>query len=357
MEHLDCVVIGAGVVGLATARRLALDGRRVVVFEAEAAVGAHASSHNSGVVHAGVYYATGSLKARLCVSGREALFAYAARRGIPHQRVGKLMVAVEEREIATLERIAQLGRANGVDDLVTLSGDDVKALEPQVEAVRAVLSPSTGIIDTEILVARLRADLEAAGGTVELSRPVTRGRVTNAGIELDGTVRAKTVVNAAGTCAPRVAAAIEGLARVPTAYFAPGHYFALTGASPVRHLVYPMPSPGVAHIHLSIDQRGRARLGPDLSWTDTPSYRFDTERRAAFHQAVQRYLPHVTEDQLEPDGVGIRAKVVPDGSPPADFAIEGPEVHGVRGLVNLFGIESPGLTACLAIADEVALRC
>lgn len=356
MEHLDCVVIGAGVVGLATARRLALAGRRVVVFEAEAEAGAHASSHNSRVVHAGVYYPTASLKARLCVAGRKALYAYAADRGIPHRRVGKLMIAVEEGEVATLERIAALGRANGVDDLVGLSGEEVKALEPDLEAVRAVLSPSTGIIDTELLLRCLKADLEAAGGTVQLSSPVTGGRITDEGIMLDRGVRATSVVNAAGMHAPDVARSIEGVQRVPDAHYAPGHYFAIEGPSPVRHLVYPMPSPGVAHIHLSLDPRGRARLGPDLSWTDTPSYTFDIERRAAFHRAVRRYLPGVAEDALAPDGVGIRAKLVPHGSSPADFAIEGPEVHGIAGLVNLFGIESPGLTACLAIADEVAAR-
>ncbi|MEZ4446953.1 MAG: NAD(P)/FAD-dependent oxidoreductase [Polyangiaceae bacterium] len=361
MDRLDCVVIGAGVVGLAVARRLALAGRRVVLLEAEAGIGEHTSSRSSGVIHAGVYYPTGMHKARLCVAGRRALYAYLAEREVPHRRVGKLMIAVEEREIATLERLTRLGEANGVDDLVPLSGDEVRGLEPEVVAVRGVLSPSTGIVDPWALMRALQGDLEAAGGTVVLATKVAGGAVTDEGIVLEtdtGRLRCHTVVNAAGFHAPRVADSIAGPHRafVPRGFFSPGQYYALRGSSAFRRLVYPMPSPSVAHIHLVLDLAGRVRFGPDTSWAEEPSYAFDEGRAAAFYRAVRRYYPALADGDLEPDGVGIRAKIAGVGQPLADFAIQGPEVHRALGLVHLFGIESPGLTACLAIADEVAER-
>lgn len=364
MESLDCVVIGAGVVGLAVARGLALRGREVVVLEAEAGTGRHTSSRNSEVIHAGIYYPTGSLKARLCVAGRRALGAYLAERDVPHRRVGKLLIAVHESELGTLERLRRLAEANGVDDLVTLSAEDVRALEPDVVAVRGVLSPSTGILDSHALMAALEADLVAKGGVVVLSAPVTGGHVEDRDIVLDVggkepvSVRCKTVVSSAGLHAPRVARALRGLdpAFVPREYFARGHYFTLAGRSPFRHLVYPMPAPGALGIHVTLDLAGRARFGPDITWSPGVDYAFDEGRAPAFYSAVRRYHPGLEDGALEPGYVGIRPKIVPEGAAAADFVVQGPEVHGIHGLVNLFGIESPGLTACLAIADEVAAR-
>ena len=364
MESLDCVVIGAGVVGLAVARALALAGREVVVLEAEPGTGRHTSSRNSEVIHAGLYYPTGSLKARLCVAGRQALYTYLAERNVPHRRIGKLLVAVREGEIATLERIRALGEANGVGDLVSLSAEDVRALEPAVVVARGVFSPSTGILDSHALMHALETDLKAARGNVVLSSPVTAGEVEDGRITLDVggadpiRVRCKAVVNAAGLHAPSVARALRGLdARfVPREHFARGHYFVLARPSPFEHLVYPMPAPGALGIHVTLDLAGRARFGPDISWTPEVSYAFDEQRAPSFYDAIRRYYPALADGDLEPGYVGIRPKIVPEGAPAADFVIQGPEVHGVPGLVNLFGIESPGLTASLAIAGEVASR-
>lgn len=364
MESLDCVVIGAGVVGLAVARRLALQGREVVVLEAEAGTGRHTSSRNSEVVHAGIYYPTGSLKARLCVAGKKALEAYLAERDVPHRRIGKLLIAVHESELATLERLRLLAEESGVSDLVTLSAEEVRALEPAVVAVRGVLSPSTAILDSHALMGALEADLRAAGGTVVLSAPVMGGDVEEGSIVLDVggkepvRVRCKTVVNSAGLHAAGVARTFRGLNHgfVPREHFARGHYFTLAGRSPFQHLVYPMPAPGALGIHVTLDLSGRARFGPDITWSPGVDYTFDEGRAEVFYSAVRRYYPGLADSALEPGYVGIRPKIVPEGAKTADFVVQGPEVHGVTGLVNLFGIESPGLTACLAIADEVAAR-
>lgn len=364
MESLDCLVAGGGIVGLAIARQLALAGREVVVLEAEAEIGQHASSRNSEVIHAGIYYPTGSLKARLCVRGRQLLCAYLGERKIAHQRIGKLLIAVEEPEIATLEKLRRLAEANGVDDLIPLAREEVRAREPTLTAVRGLWSPSTSIVDSHALLASLRSDLVANRGTVALSAPVVGGHVEERGIILaiggqePVRVRCKTVVNAAGLHAPRVARSLQGLdARfVPDAYFAKGHYFTLRGPSPFRHLVYPMPAPGALGIHVTLDLAGHARFGPDLTWTEGVDYTFDDARAPAFYAAIRRYYPDLADGALDPGYVGIRPKIVPAGSPSADFVIQGPETHGVPGLINLFGIESPGLTACLAIAEDVEAR-
>lgn len=364
MERLDCVVIGAGVVGLAVARRLALAGRDVVVLEAEAGLGKHTSARSSEVIHAGIYYPSGTLKARLCVAGRQALYAYLAERSIPHRRIGKLLCAVEEGEIPTLERLTKMAEANGVADLVPLSAADVRSLEPAVTAVRGVFSPSTGILDSHALMRALHADLEAAGGALALSSPVLGGEITEGGITLDVggkdpiVARCNAVVNAAGLHAPRVARALRGLSPslVPEAYFAKGHYFTLTGPSPFAHLVYPMPARGALGIHVTLDLAGSTRFGPDITWIQGVDYTFDEGRAPAFYGAVRRYYPGLRDGALAPGYVGIRPKIAPEGAKSADFVVQGPETHGAPGLVNLFGIESPGLTACLAIADEVALR-
>jgi L-2-hydroxyglutarate oxidase LhgO len=364
MESLDCVVIGAGIVGLAVARRLALEGREVIVLEAEPGAGRHASSRNSEVIHAGIYYPSGSLKARLCVAGQRALYKYLAERDLPHRRAGKILVAVRDDEIAKLARLHRLAEDNGVRDLVALSAQDLRSLEPAVAGVRAILSPSTGILDSHALMRSLEGDLKAAGGTVLLSSPVLGGEVTDAGIvlEVGGAdpvhVRCNTLVNSAGLRAPSVATRVRGLDQrlVPVEHFARGHYFVLAGRSPFRHLVYPMPGPGALGIHVTLDLAGQARFGPDITWIDEVNYAFDEGRAATFYEAVRRYYPGLEDGDLKPGYVGIRPKIVPEGAPAADFVIQGPESHGIAGLVNLFGIESPGLTACLAIAEDVAAR-
>lgn len=364
MESLDCVVIGAGVVGLAVARKLALAGREVVVLEGEVGVGRHTSSRNSEVIHAGIYYPSGSLKARLCVAGRQALYAYLAERNVPHRRIGKLLIAVHDSEIPTLERLTRMAEANGVGDLVALSAEDVRSMEPAVTAVRGVFSPSTGILDSHALMRALQTDLEAAGGSVVLSAPVVGGQIEDRGIVLEVggkdpiRVRCQAVVTSAGIFAPGVARTIRGLRRdtIPQEHFARGHYFVLARSSPFNHLVYPMPAPGALGIHVTLDLAGRARFGPDITWTHEVNYAFDEGRAPTFYDAIRRYYPGLADGDLEPGYVGIRPKITPEGTPAADFVIQGPETHGVPGLVNLFGIESPGLTACLAIADEVAAR-
>ncbi|MBL8742859.1 MAG: NAD(P)/FAD-dependent oxidoreductase [Myxococcales bacterium] len=363
MESLDCVVIGAGVVGLAVARELALRGREVVVLEAEPEIGRHTSSRNSEVIHAGIYYSPGSLKARLCVTGRRALVAYLRERELPHRIVGKILVAVADGEIAKLGELRRLAEANGVDDLVALSAEDVRALEPEVSAVAGILSPSTGILDSHALMGALAADLAAARGIIVRDAPVTGGAITNGiTLEVGGRspfeARCNIVVSSAGLRAPSVARGLRGLdaALVPQAHFARGHYFSLAGPSPFKRLVYPVPAPGALGIHVTLDLAGRARFGPDISWSPDISYAFDESRGDTFYRAIRRYYPGLRDGALEPGYVGIRPKIAPEGAPGSDFVIQGPEAHGVTGLVNLFGIESPGLTACLAIANEVADR-
>lgn len=360
MERVDCIVAGAGVVGLAVARELALSGREVLVLEAQDAVGTQASSRNSEVVHAGIYYPSGSLKARLCVAGRELLYAYCAARGIRHHRTGKLIVATEQAQVRHLERYKAQASANGVDDLAWLSSGQVLGLDPEVRCVRALYSPSTGIVDSRALMLALQADLEAAGGAVVLGTAVHAVRKAGAGFEVQaaGThVACRQFVNSAGLQASELARRIEGLPpeRIPTTYLARGHYFALHGRAPFQHLVYPVAEKAGLGIHVTLDLAGAVRFGPDVQWIDAIDYRFDESRRAAFAAAIRRYYPALDDARLVPAYTGIRAKIAGPDQPSADFIIQGPGAHGVAGLVNLFGIESPGLTACLAIAQEVAL--
>jgi len=360
----DVAVIGAGVVGLAVARALARIGREVFVVEAERGVGFHTSSRNSEVIHAGIYYPAGSLKARLCVEGRRLLYAYCAERGVPHARTGKLIVATSDEEIPVLERLKKAAESNGVEDLVWLSGGEAQALEPGVRCVRALLSPSTGIIDSHGLMASLRADAEAAGASIALMTPVVGGRVRDGGIELSlggdepASVLFRLVVNCAGLGAPDVARSIEGVpARtIPVQRFARGHYFTLTGRSPFRHLVYPVPPVGGLGIHVTLDLSGAARFGPDVQWVSAVDYQFDESRADAFYRSIRRYYPALADGQLQPGYVGVRPKLSGPEEPPADFMVRGPAEHGIPGLINLYGIESPGLTAVLALADHVLRR-
>ena len=363
-SEADVAVIGAGVVGLAVARALAQAGRGVYVLERERYVGFHTSSRNSEVIHSGIYYPPGSWKARLCVQGRHALYAYCAERRIPHGRPGKLVVATAEDEVPSLQRIAETAIANGVTDLQHLSAAEVHRLEPEVKAVAALFSPSTGIVDSHALLSALAGDARAAGAELALATPVLSGRVENGFIALrvggeePASIRFRAVVNSAGPWAPELARRIEGapLERIPEPRFAKGHYFVLAGASPFRHLVYPVPVPGGLGTHLTIDLAGQARFGPDVAWVDGVDYRFDETREPDFYRAVRRYWPGLPDGRLQPGYTGIRPKISAPGEAAADFRIDGPEAHGIPGLVHLFGIESPGLTASLALADEVVRR-
>lgn len=361
MDEFDCAVIGGGVVGLAVGRALALQGREVVVLEAEAAIGTGTSSRNSEVIHAGIYYPAGSLKARFCVEGKQALYAYAAERQLPHRRCGKLIVATSEAQVAQLETILGKARLNGVDDMALLTAEEARAMEPQLACFAALHSPSTGIIDSHALMLSLQGDLENAGGMVALKSPVARAVCRPSGIELtgeDGTmVRCASVVNAAGLGAPLLAQRFEGLpaAAIPPAYFAKGNYFTLAGRAPFQHLIYPVPEAAGLGVHLTLDLGGQAKFGPDVQWVDSPTdLVVDARRGEGFYAQVRRYWPALPDGALIPGYAGIRPKISGPDEPARDFIIEGPETHGVPGLVNLFGIESPGLTSSLAIGRHVA---
>jgi L-2-hydroxyglutarate oxidase LhgO len=360
VDELDAVVIGAGVVGLAVARALALAGREVVVLEAERAIGTHTSSRNSEVIHAGFYYPTGTWKARLCVPGRDALYAYCAAHDVPHQRVGKIVCATTDAEVGALEKYKKQGEANGVTDLTWLEAAQVAAMEPEVRCVRALHSPSTGIIDSHGLMQAYERDLRGAGGNVLLATPVVGGSVEGGlTLEIGGQaptkIRCRTLVNSAGLWAPAVAGTLRGLRpeTIPVATYAKGHYFVLSGRSPFKRLVYPIAVAGGLGVHVTLDLAGRARFGPDVSWIEGVDYSFDEGRAAAFYEAIRRYWPGLADGALEPGYTGIRPKLGEKGAASQDFVIQGPDVHGVPGLVNLYGIESPGLTASLALADVV----
>ena len=365
MERVDAVVIGAGVVGLAVGRALALAGREVMVLEREGAIGSGTSSRNSEVVHAGIYYATGSIKAQLCVEGRDRLYAYCGERGIAHRRCGKLIVAHTPSQVAALPALMDKARANGVHDVRRLSRDEARALEAQLDCEAAVLSPSTGIVDSHGLMLSLQGDLEHAGGMVACHTEVQAIQAHADGLDVatrDGTVlRARSVVNAAGLHACDLAGRTQGLdpVHVPRPWYAKGSYFTLSGRSPFQHLIYPAPEPdrhlaGLG-VHLTIDLGGQAKFGPDVQWTDDPDdLVVDPARGASFYAEVRRYWPGLPDGALQPGYAGMRPKISGPDEPAADFRIDGPGRHGVAGLVNLFGIESPGLTSCLAIGGRVA---
>lgn len=363
-DFFPCVVIGAGVVGISVARELAGRGLDVLVLEAGDRIGEETSSRNSEVIHAGIYYPTDSLKARLCLEGRELLYDYCARREIPHRRCGKLIVATDVSQEPALQAIARQAEANGVTDLRWLDGAEARALEPDIRAQSALLSPSTGIIDSHRLMLSLRADAEASGALFVMRAPVLGGEVTEQGIVLDvgGTdpcrLRVDWLVNAAGLGACDLAARLRGFPRdrVPRAYFAKGNYFALRGRSRFQRLIYPIPEPGGLGVHITLDLAGQVRFGPDVEWVDRPDYQLDESRARNFYQSIRRYWPGLPDEALVPAYVGVRPKISGPQEPAADFLIQGPRDHGIKGLVNLFGIESPGLTSCLALARETAAR-
>lgn len=358
---VECVVIGAGVVGLATAKALAEEGREVIILEAADAVGTGISSRNSEVIHAGIYYPHDSLMRRFCVEGRERLYAYCSERGIPHRRCGKLIVATSEEERIKLDGIATRARANGVADIEMLSRAEALTLEPALSCHGALLSPSTGIIDSHALMLAMQGDAEAEGAAIAFNTPVLRADVTGGTIIVEtggqepATLSCRVLVNAAGLDAPSLAGRFRGLPQqhVPQSYFAKGSYFALAGRSPFSRLIYPVPVPGGLGTHLTLDLNGNARFGPDVEWIDHIDYEVRPEKAEDFARAISRYWPGVSTAALTPAYSGIRPKIVPKGAPAQDFVIQHHAVHGIRGLVNLFGIESPGLTSALAIGAEL----
>ena len=361
MEQADCVVIGAGVVGLAVARALALQGREVVVLEAADAIGTGTSSRNSEVIHAGIYYTPGSLKAQLCVQGKNLLYRYCAERGVDHKRCGKLLVATSEPQLAQLAGIIDKARLNGVDDLVLLTRDQARHLEPQLECVAAIHSPSTGIVDSHAFMLALQGDLEAAGGIVVLNTAVGHAKKAYQAINLvvdDGTeLSAKLLVNCAGLNAVALAHNFQGLdpASLPTASFCKGNYFTLSGRSPFERLIYPVPQAAGLGVHLTIDLGGQAKFGPDVQWVaSADDLVVDPARGDAFYAEVRKYWPALRDGALIPGYAGMRPKINGPHQTAADFVIQGPADHGIAGLVNLFGIESPGLTSALAIGNHVA---
>jgi L-2-hydroxyglutarate oxidase LhgO len=362
MDRVDCVVIGAGVIGLAVARRLARAGREVIVLEAAEGIGTVTSSRNSEVIHAGIYYPAGSLMARMCVSGKHALYDYCRDHGIPHRNCGKLIVATTPNETLKLQSIEAHAEANGVHDLRTLSGEEARALEPALNCDAALLSPSTGIVDSHAFMLALRGDAEDAGASCAFHAPLLRGRATSGGFELDVggeapiTLACELLVNAAGLAATAVARGIDGLPieLIPPAYLAKGNYFSCSARAPFSHLIYPVPEPGGLGVHLTLDMAGQARFGPDVEWVDEIDYAVDPARAERFYPAIRRYWPTLPDGALMPSYSGIRPKIVPPAVAMQDFLIQGPKDHGVSGLINLFGIESPGLTSSLAIADHVA---
>ncbi|HEX7646659.1 MAG TPA: NAD(P)/FAD-dependent oxidoreductase [Noviherbaspirillum sp.] len=364
MDSVDCLVIGAGVVGLAVARELAGAGREVIVAERHPAIGMETSSRNSEVIHAGLYYPTGSMKAQLCVAGRSALYAYCRERSVPHRRCGKLVVATSEAQLTQLANIHAQALANGCSDVVMLSPDEARSLEPAVSCVAAMYSPATGIIDSHAYMLALQADAEHAGAVFAFDSAITGGMASQDGIVVrirsggstETEIHAATVVNCGGLWAPMLAMRIEGLDRntIPEARFAKGNYYALSGKAPFSRLVYPVPQPGGLGVHLTLDMAGQARFGPDVEWIEPVDgaidYTVDARRADSFYSEIRAYWPELQDGALQPAYAGVRPKIVPRGEPAADFLFTS---HGNAHYLGLYGIESPGLTASLAIAAQV----
>lgn len=359
--NVDAVVIGAGVIGLACARRLAAAGLETLILERESQFGQGISSRNSEVIHAGLYYPPGSLKARLCRAGRDQLYAYCRSHSIPHRQTGKLVVASSEEQVAALTLIADRAKINGCSETSLIDGSTAREMEPELNCIMALHSPKTGIIDSHALMLSLLGDLQRAGGTMAVFTAIASGEINNRAIlvrtqgEDACEIRASYVVNSAGLDAPRVAASFQNLDRasIPRPCYAKGTYFTLTGKSPFQKLIYPVPESGGLGVHLSLDMQGQARFGPDVEWVQRPEYTVDSRKAESFFRAIKTYWPGCELSRLQPGYAGIRPKIGTPTDFADDFIIQSEETHGVKGLINLYGMESPGLTACLAIADEV----
>ena len=373
MEQVDCVVIGAGVIGLAVAREMALQGRETILLEREAAFGTISSARNSEVIHAGIYYPKDSLKAKLCVAGNRLLYEYCHSHQVATKPYGKLIVASDETQVDALQAILYKAQNNGVPEIKMLSGVEAKALEPNLKCSAAILSSSTGIVDSHGYMLSLLGGFEDAGGMIAYQSPLISakpvGQNAAGGFELeiggdDGMrIQTRWLINCAGMSAPAVAQQIEGLIsnQVPKAYFAKGNYFSLSGKSPFSHLIYPIPEPGGLGVHLTLDMGGQAKFGPDVEWLDIEQegqidYTVNPRRSEGFYEAVRRYWPDLKDGSLQPDYSGVRAKIVPPNAPAGDFYFDGPEQHGLQGLFNLYGFESPGLTSSLAIAKHLEAK-
>jgi L-2-hydroxyglutarate oxidase LhgO len=366
MEQVDCVVIGAGVVGLAVAREMALQGRETILLEREGSFGTISSARNSEVIHAGIYYPKDSLKAKLCVEGNRLLYEYCRTHQVGTQPYGKLIVA-DDSQIDDLQAILYKAQNNGVPEIKMISGDEAKQLEPKLKCSAAILSASTGIVDSHAYMLSLLGGFEDAGGMIAYHSPLVSAKPIGQGVEggfeleiggPDGMkLQTKLLINCAGMSAPAVAQKIEGLNKeqIPKAYFAKGNYFSLSGKSPFSHLIYPIPEPGGLGVHLTLDMGGQAKFGPDVEWLDIDAeeqidYTVDPKRSEGFYEAVRRYWPELKDNSLQPDYSGVRAKIVPPNSPAGDFCFNTPLDHGLQGLYNLYGFESPGLTSSIAIA-------
>jgi len=363
VDSVEAVVIGAGVVGLAVARRLAMAGREVVVLEAADAIGTETSSRNSEVIHAGIYYPKDSWKARFCVAGKKALYKYCQTHGVEHRNCGKFIVATNEEQISELERLKQAAAINGVPDLEWRTPAEISAEEPAVFCVRALWSPSTGIIDSHGLMLAYQGDAEKAGAMIAFQTPVESGSAEEDGILLStggdtpATLKAQIVVNSAGLHAQKMASTISGIPKetIPPCYYAKGNYYSLVGKPPFKRPIYPVPEKAGLGVHVTVDLGGQVRFGPDVEWINDLDYDVDPARADAFYAAVRAYYPDLPDGSIQPGYSGIRPKLQAPGEAARDFLVQGPSEHGISGLVNLYGIESPGLTASLAIADQVAL--
>lgn len=365
MDRIDCIVAGAGLVGLAVARELAQRGQEVLILEAADAIGTETSSRNSEVIHAGIYYEPGSLKARLCLEGKGRLYAYAAEKGVPYRRCGKLIVATDPAQLPVLEAIKARAAASGVHDLELISREAAIEMEPALRCTGALISPSTGIVDSHALMLAYLGDAENAGAMLSLNTEIASGRLDGEGFVLQTRdhetgemfeIGARNLVNAAGLGANALAAALDGFpaSAVPPLHYARGCYFSVTGKRAFSRLIYPVPEPGGLGVHLTLDLSGSMRFGPDVEWIQSKDYTVNPARADHFYGEIRKYWPDVADGSLSPTYSGIRPKLSGPGEPAADFMIQGPADHGQRGLVNLFGIESPGLTSSLAIADRVA---
>ena len=362
MEHADCIVVGAGVIGLACARALAAAGLQTIVLESESRIGSGVSSRSSEVIHGGMYYPHDSLKARMCVQGRQMLYEYLGERGLPHRRLGKLIVAVDEAQLGQLDELRRRGLANGVERLELLDAARAIALEPALRCRGALHSPDTGVVDSHALMLSLSGDLEARGGAVALRSPLRRA------LRQDGAWRLTTgsgetfeiacdvLVNAAGLSAQGVAAAVEPYPgeRIPPLRLARGNYFSLAQRAPFQRLIYPIPADGGLGVHLTLDLGGAARFGPDVEWIDAVDFNVDPRRADSFYPSIRTYWPQLPDGALQPAYAGIRPKLSGPGQPARDFVIDGPDQHGLPGLVQLFGFESPGLTSALAVGRHVS---